>query len=83
MAMLKPMSEEERELFCLFKSAIEAERGAQSTYMRAVELCTDPILRSILQGFHEDEVRHEQVLRQRYEHYRNGAQEPLNAEAHG
>ncbi|MFV2073555.1 MAG: hypothetical protein ACC742_12990 [Thermoanaerobaculales bacterium] len=58
------------QLFLTFKQAIEAERAAQATYLRAKELSDDNVLREVFEGFYQDEVRHERVLTERYNNLR-------------
>ena len=55
------------ELLEIFKAAIQDERRAQRVYTLALGHCTDPSLRSVLQGLIDDEVRHEQILIERYD----------------
>jgi len=64
------MPEKTRELFLIFKDAVERERDAQSLYKHATELCEDPALKELLEGFRKDEVRHEKALLQRYSRLR-------------
>lgn len=64
------MTEREERLFLLFKKAIESEREAQAMYREAIELCDDPSLISILEQFHEEEVRHEKEILARYNRLR-------------
>jgi rubrerythrin len=58
--------ENEGRLFEIFKMAVQDERKAQDLYGRALSLCTEPALRSVLQGLIDDEARHEQILIDRY-----------------
>jgi len=69
MSIRKVMSEKERALFTIFKSVVEAERSAQAMYYKAFELCDDPVLKKMLKGFHEDEIRHEREVLTRYQQY--------------
>ncbi|GBE06383.1 MAG TPA: hypothetical protein ENG95_07025 [Nitrospirae bacterium] len=55
-----------RKLFLTFKEAVEAERAAQTMYLHAKELSDEDVLKEILEGFYQDEVRHERVLMERY-----------------
>ncbi|NOZ78723.1 MAG: hypothetical protein GXP48_06000 [Acidobacteria bacterium] len=64
--MSDEMPENIRKLFLTFKHAIEAERAAQATYLQAKKLTDDPALAGILEGFYQDEVRHERILMDRY-----------------
>ncbi len=70
MQVIKAMTDKERELFATFKIAIEAERSAQAMYQKAVDLCEEPALKSILIGFYDDEVRHEKEVSARYLQYK-------------
>ncbi len=65
--MADVMPERTRRLFLLFKAAVKREQLAQERYKEAAELCDDPELKKILEAFHQDEVRHERVLLERYE----------------
>jgi rubrerythrin len=58
--------EDEERLFEIFKIAVQDERKAQRLYAVALGLCTDPSLRPVLQGLIHDELRHEQILIERY-----------------
>lgn len=60
------MTEQQERLFLLFKSAIDAERKAQDMYKRAMELTDDEEFRDVLEGFYQDEVRHERKLMDQY-----------------
>ena len=60
------MSEETKQLFLIFKNAIQSERQMQGEYKEAADLCDDPSLKSVLMAFCQDEARHEQVLLERY-----------------
>ncbi len=71
MSPLKAMSENERRLFAIFNKALQAERDAQAMYQEAMGLCEDPMLRAVLKGFYEDEIRHEQGVLARYHQFRN------------
>ena len=64
--MTRVMSEKQEQLFMLFKSAIDSERKAQDMYKRAKELVDDEKLKEILEGFYQDEVRHERKLMDQY-----------------
>jgi rubrerythrin len=64
--MSKEMSERTKRMFSIFKEAIEGERSAQAMYKEAAELCEDQPLKKILEGFYQDEKRHEQQLLNRY-----------------
>ena len=60
------MPEKTRQLFLIFKDAVQRERDAQSMYKHAAELCEDETLKGLLEGFYKDEVRHEKALLERY-----------------
>jgi rubrerythrin len=64
--MSKEMSEGTKRLFSIFKAAIAAEQSAQAMYKEAAELCEDQPLKKILEGFYQDETRHERELLNRY-----------------
>ena len=64
------MPEKTRQLFLIFKDAVERERDAQNLYKQAAALCEDPALKELLEGFRKDEVRHEKALLQRYKRLR-------------
>jgi rubrerythrin len=64
------MTDREKELFAIFKQAIEAEKGAQTMYQKALDLADDPLLKQALQGFRDDEVRHEAEILRRYRQFR-------------
>ena len=70
MERLRKMSEEEKRLFGLLKKAVFSERDAQSLYQEALSLCKDPILALVLEGFYEDEKRHERAVLARYHQFR-------------
>ena len=60
------MSEKQKKLFLLFKSAVDSESKAQDMYLRARELTENEDLIMVLKGFYQDEVRHERKLMDRY-----------------
>ncbi len=60
------MPEKVKAMFLIFKKAVEAERGAQKMYLDALDQTDDPFLKDILNGFYEDEVRHENELMEQY-----------------
>ena len=64
--MPQETNEKTKQLFLIFKDAVERERGAQTLYKQAAELCEDKELRELLLGFSKDEARHEKMLVQRY-----------------
>ncbi len=64
--MPEEMPEKTRQLFLIFRDAVQREREAQITYKRAAELCEDKELKGLLMGFYRDEVRHEKALVQQY-----------------
>jgi len=73
----REMPEKARQLFLIFKDAVQREREAQAIYQHAAELCQDEELKQLLEGFYRDEVRHEEALIQRYNDLRDryGVQE--------
>ena len=69
--LAKPiMTQRQAELFRVFKVAIQAERGAQSRYLKALDLCDDPELAKVFAAFHSEEVKHEAALMDMYDDYR-------------
>lgn len=66
MAPIRQMTDDEKKLFTIFQKAIEAEQGAQAMYKEAMSLCGDPKMREILQGFYNDEARHEKEVLAKY-----------------
>ena len=64
--MPEQMPEKTRQLFLIFRDAVQREREAQTTYEHAAELCEDKELKGLLMGFYKDEVRHEEALVQQY-----------------
>ena len=68
--MPEEMPDKTRQLFLIFRDAVQREREAQTIYQRAAELCPDAKLKELLQSFAKDEARHEKVLIQRYNHLR-------------
>ena len=56
----------EYKLYKIFKKAIESEQVAQHMYQEALSCCDDANMEQILQALHDDEVRHEEELRQFY-----------------
>jgi rubrerythrin len=66
----RAMTEKEKKLFAIFRSAIQAERDAQAMYQGAIDLCEDPMLRAVFQGFKEDEARHEKGVLARYHQFK-------------
>jgi rubrerythrin len=55
-------SKRQRQLFLIFKMAIESERAAQARYKQAQKYCDDPALKKILQGIAKEEASHEKEL---------------------
>ena len=66
--MPEEMPEKTRQLFQIFRDAVQREREAQMTYKHAAEICEDQELKGLLMGFYRDEVRHEEALVQQYNH---------------
>jgi rubrerythrin len=64
--VLREMNEKTRQLFSIFKDAVQRERDAQALYRKAADLCEDKELRELLVGLCKDEARHEKTLVQRY-----------------
>lgn len=64
--MPEEMPKETRELFLIFRDAVQRERDAQIVYKHAAELCEDKEIKGLLMGFYRDEVRHERELLQQY-----------------
>lgn len=64
------MPEKTKQLFLIFRDAVQREREAQSIYQHAAELCQDEELKKLLQGFCRDEARHEKALIRRYNRLR-------------
>ncbi len=64
--MLREMNEKTKQLFSIFKDAVQRERDAQTLYKQAADLCEDKELRELLVGLCKDEARHEKALVQRY-----------------
>ena len=60
------MPKKTKALFMIFKKAVNAERGAQEMYLEALKQTDDPILKKVLQGFYQDEIRHEKELMEQY-----------------
>ena len=55
-------SKRQKQLFLIFKLAIESERAAQVRYEQAHQYCDDPALKKILQTIAKEEARHEKLL---------------------
>ncbi len=75
--MSNGLPENVRKLFLTFKKAIGAEKAAQAMYMRAKDLTDDDILKEVLEGFYQDEVRHERELIDHYNKMREDSGEDL------
>jgi rubrerythrin len=69
---LKPgeLETTEHRLFVLFKRAIDSEREAQRMYEEALECCSSPLLRELLEKLRDDEVQHEHDLLRYYHELR-------------
>jgi rubrerythrin len=65
------MPEMTKQLFLIFREAVQREQEAQALYRRAAELCQDEELKKLIESFYQDEVRHEEALIQRYNDLRN------------
>lgn len=70
MKELRAMTEKEKKLFAILRSAIQAERGAQAMYQEAIDLCEEPMLKAVLKAFRDDEVRHEKEVLARYHQFK-------------
>ena len=68
--MSEEVPERVRELFLLFKRAVEDERRAQKVYEDAMRLCEDAELLKVLEEFYRQEVIHEKTLIQHYNRLR-------------
>jgi rubrerythrin len=66
----RAMTEKEKKLFAIFRSAIQAERSAQAMYQEAVDLCEEPMLKAVLKGLRDEEVRHEKEVLARYHQFK-------------
>ncbi|HNQ79106.1 MAG TPA: ferritin-like domain-containing protein [Acidobacteriota bacterium] len=66
MSPIRQMTDDEKKLFTIFQKAVEAEQSAQAMYREAMALCSDPKMREILQGFYNDEARHEKEILAKY-----------------
>jgi rubrerythrin len=75
--MREKLPERVEQLFRVFKMAVEEERKAQVMYKEAIALCQDEVTRVALQGLHDDEVRHERKIIERY----NALRQQHNLEA--
>ncbi len=60
------VKELDKELFLLFKKAVEAERNAQSMYKEILNCLQDRDLIEIFQGFLKDEEKHEKKVIEQY-----------------
>lgn len=65
----KKLSSKEQ-LAGIFAMAIRAERRAQKMYQEALQRCGDDVMRGILEGLWEDEVRHEKEITALHEELR-------------
>ncbi len=70
--MTEDMTNKQKELFKIFKMAIEDERKAQAMYKNALALCDDEETKEILERFYREEVFHEQKIIERYNRMRKG-----------
>ena len=70
--MSAEVPEKVKRLFILFKKAVEEERKAQRMYEDAMLLCEDAELAKILETFRKQEIHHEEVITQQYNHLRKG-----------
>lgn len=60
------LTENQKKLLVLFKTAIENERAAQQLYSEALALCEDESLKKIIQSLLAEESNHEQALIRKY-----------------
>jgi rubrerythrin len=65
------MPEKTKQLFLIFRDAVQREREAQTIYQQAAALCQDEELKKVLEGFYRDEAFHEKTLVERYNRLRN------------
>ena len=65
------MPEKIKQLFLIFRDAVQREREARTTYQQAADLCQDEELKKLLESFSRDEARHEEALIQRYNRLRD------------
>ena len=72
--MQKPLSEKQRQLFELFKVAIEREQEAQQIYADMTLNCEDGELRQVIETLRESERLHEELLLERYKFLRADAE---------
>lgn len=63
--------EKEFRLFMLFKEAVEAERRAIKLYQNLINACSDHEVKKILEGFLQDEIKHERHVIEKYNEYKN------------
>ncbi len=73
--MSNGLPENVRKLLGIFKKAIGAEKSAQAMYAQAKELTDDEALKEVLEGFYQDELRHERELIDRYNKMRGDSEE--------
>jgi rubrerythrin len=64
------MSEKTRQLFFIFKDAVQREQEAQKIYQHAAKFCQDDELKKLFEEFSRDEARHEKALIRRYNRLR-------------
>ena len=67
---LDKLNETDRNLFLVFRKAVEAEKEAQSMYQEMLELSDDSAFRETILGFIRDEERHEKEIVDRYRVFR-------------
>jgi rubrerythrin len=60
------VNERQKQLYLLFKTAIDAERSAQEMYSRLAAVADDDRLRNVIEQFGREESRHEQFLVDEY-----------------
>ena len=59
---MKVLTLRQETLLNLFKVAIKSEKEAQETYSAMLSLTNDPVIKRIIEGFHNEEKRHEAKL---------------------
>lgn len=70
MAGMKKGSESDQKLFLLIKTAIEREVASQKIYQEALDHCSDPMLRQVIEKLLAEEVMHEKKLQAMYKKLR-------------
>lgn len=60
------MTERDKQLFLIFRRAVESEREAQAMYLEAMTVCDRPEIHGLLERLHEEEKAHERDLMAHY-----------------